>query len=673
MSLYAFRKERLYVLVGTLITICTSVLHANEVDSVSKHIRSLGRVTVNAKRSSQKISVAMPTQVLTSKTMQDLGLQGLADAVRRMAGVTVKDYGGIGGLKTVSVRGLGAEHTAVSYDGVVVSNCQAGQIDISRFNLDDVETLTFSVGQHPDLLQSARMYASAGVLSLQTKNPLEGKDKPFSIEATLKGGSFGMLNPSIRWAQRLAERTAISLNGNYLRADGRYPFTLINGKNVTQEKRHNSDVSQWNAEGNVFHTFKDQSRLTAKVYYYESERGLPGSVILYNNLSKERLWDKNAFVQTKYNKTFSTKWRMQAEGKYNYSWSRYEDTNVKYQGGKQTDVNKQQEYYLSASVLWTPLECLSISWANDGAYNTLQSNLPNNPQPERWTWLSALNARWQWKWFTLTGTLVNTFATERVELGDCPSDRKRLSPSFSFMYRPFLSREFYLRLMYKDTFRVPTFNDMYYDRIGNTALLPEKAQEYNVGLTWRSPSWKSVDFISLTVDGYYNKVTNKIIAMPSMYVWRMMNYGRVDITGVDVSLQSRFNLFDKAALSLSAVYAYQDAVDLSNAESKTYKHQIPYTPMHSGNVGAIVETAWVNVGYSVVLVGERYCLRQNNPKSLMNSYHEHTLSLSHTFDLDKCDLRLQVEAVNLTDEQYDVIRYYPMPGRSFRGTINVKF
>ena len=60
------------------------------------------------------------------------------------AGANVKDYGGIGGLKTVSVRNIGAAHTAVSYDGVVVSNSQAGQIDIGRFSLDNVSTLFFS-------------------------------------------------------------------------------------------------------------------------------------------------------------------------------------------------------------------------------------------------------------------------------------------------------------------------------------------------------------------------------------------------------------------------------------------------------------------------------------------------------------------------------------------------
>ena len=50
------------------------------------------------------------------------GFRSVGDAVRFLSGVTVKDYGGVGGLKTVSVRGLGAMHTNVSYDGISITN-----------------------------------------------------------------------------------------------------------------------------------------------------------------------------------------------------------------------------------------------------------------------------------------------------------------------------------------------------------------------------------------------------------------------------------------------------------------------------------------------------------------------------------------------------------------------
>lgn len=648
-----------------------TVVYGAEPDSTDQAVHALKSVTVDARRQLQQTAVAMPVQQLTGNQLKALGVQNMADAVRRFAGATVKDYGGIGGLKTVSVRGLGAEHTAVVYDGVSVSNCQAGQIDIGRFNIDDVETLSLSVGQQNDLLQSARLYASAGVLAVSTRNPLEGNEKPLALSARLKGGSFGLVNPSIKWAQRLGEHTTYSVNGNFLRADGSYPFTLVNGEQVTREKRRNTDIQSWYAEGNLYHTFKDRSRLDTKVYYFDSERGLPGSVILYNNQANERLWDRNAFVQTRYRKTFSEFWRIQAEGKYNYSWNRYEDADVKYQHGRKTELNTQQEYYLSATALWTPCEDFSLSWANDGAVNTLESDIPANPQPLRVTWLSALNARWQWRWLTLNGTLVHTWVDEQVEQGDKPAGLRRFSPTVSLLYRPWASRDFHVRLMYKETFRVPTFNDLYYTIMGNTGLRPEKAHEYNAGLTWSGAPWRWTDYLMLTADGYYNRVDDKIVAMPSTYVWRMLNYGKVNIAGADVVFQGRFRLGDAYALQLSGTYAWQKAVDRTDPKAQNYGHQIPYTPKHSGNTGMVVETPWLNVGYSIVFAGERYSMKQNLPRYRLERYQEHTLSLSREFRLRQCRLRLQAEVVNLTDEQYDVIKYYPMPGRSYRGTVQV--
>lgn len=102
-------------------------------DTITGKVHQIDKVTVTARKLPNKITSAVPIQTLSQQDISQLGIQNMADAVRRFAGANVKDYGGIGGLKTVSIRNMGAAHTAVSYDGVVVSNCQAGQIDIGRF------------------------------------------------------------------------------------------------------------------------------------------------------------------------------------------------------------------------------------------------------------------------------------------------------------------------------------------------------------------------------------------------------------------------------------------------------------------------------------------------------------------------------------------------------------
>ena len=270
----------------------------------------IDEVVVTAERSRKtNIFETIPVQSLSGNDIRQLGLQNIADAVKRMAGTNVKDYGGIGGMKTVSVRNLGAQHTAVSYDGITVSNTQAGQIDIGRFSLDNVGMLSMAIGQGSDIMQTARHYASAALLAIETERPVLDKGDS-RLRLALKGGSWGQLNPSVRWWCQAGENTMTTLDADYMRADGRYPFVLRNGKEKSNEKRNNSDIEQWHGEANVLHKFGDGGSLDTKAYFYHSQRGVPGSVVLYNDNSKERLWDENFFLQTAYKRHIPNAWML---------------------------------------------------------------------------------------------------------------------------------------------------------------------------------------------------------------------------------------------------------------------------------------------------------------------------------------------------------------------------
>ena len=428
------------------------------VDSVNELRHELGNVSVTAVHSSSKVTSTTTVQVLTNADFKKQGLQNVGDAVKRFAGTNVRDYGGIGGLKTVSVRNLGAAHTAVSYDGVAVSNCQAGQIDVGRFSLDNVSSLSLAVGHDDELLQSARLYASAGVLKIETEKPYFETKSHYS-ELKLGGGSFGFISPSFRHWQKLGEATSMVASANYLRADGNYPFVLENGKLTGEERRQNSDIESYQGELNVFHSFAADDEMRVKAYYFKSERGLPGAVVLYNNHSDERLWDENFFMQARYKKTFSPKVSLLVQGKYNYAWNKYVDEGVEYVGGKQTDINRQNEYYISGAMSYKASDKIDISLSQDGAINKLNTNGVNGPEPLRYTSLTALNARYHSNRLKVLGTLVGTYITDDVETGTKPEARKRLSPAVSVSYRLLDNQQLFVRGMYKNTFRVPTFTD----------------------------------------------------------------------------------------------------------------------------------------------------------------------------------------------------------------------
>ena len=642
-------------------------------DSTQTLTQIIEEVYIHARRLPHEVSATAPEQMMHRETMRALAIQNAGDAMRHFAGTTIKDYGGIGGLKTVSVRGLGAMHTAISYDGVVIGNCQAGQIDLGRFSSNSLGCISLHVGQSDEMTSTARALASGSMVSMNSPTP-QWSERPLQIEAGIMCGSFGLYTPSVSYSQKLGKQTWTNINANFSTAHGSYPYTLTNGHRITTEHRTNTDITQFSGEWNLHHEFTNGSHIDTKVYYFNSERGLPGAVILYNNHTTERLADRNTFAQACYTKQWNHQWQLSTIAKYTYGWNRYTDTNVKYNDGKQTDENLQHEFYAATSLLYRPTMNWSFSLAQDGYANTLSSNLPSCPFPVRYTSLTALQAQYRNEWIRIKSSLLATLVNETTRDSQKFKQTKtsNLTPTLSTSIRPFSHIPLFVRLMYKETFRMPTFNDLYYFRSGNKNLRPERADEYNIGITWQAPQMKFIDELTLTVDGYFNNVKDKIVAFPTTYVWKMANYGHVHITGVDATFTTHCHITKDMTANISANYTLLHAIDITDPKAQGYRVQLPYTPLHSGSGRLLLTTPWINVGYSMVAASKRYSMSEQTARYRIAPYTEHTITFSHTFKLRTTHLTAQAEAINFTNTQYEVIQYYPMPGRQIRLSLTFK-
>lgn len=664
---------RNFIFIVAFYALTAMMAQAAEEADTARRVDIATGVTVTAQRAPNRVNTEIPVQTITSTAIRELGLPDVAAAVKHFAGANVKDYGGIGGMKTVSVRNMGASHTAVAYDGVPVSNCQGGQIDIGRFSIDNVSTLSLAVGQAEDMLQPAKLFGSGAVLMISTLRPEPPQGKKSAYMAEVKGGSWGYVSPSARWWQRLGSSTLLGVYASMMRSDGSYPFTLVNGKYVTREKRYNSQVWSWHTEANLTHTFNQGGELAVKGYYYDSQRGIPGAVTLYNPISTETLRDRNAFVQASYTQQFNEQWSMRAVAKYNYGYNRDSETGPQFTDGYYFDIHRQHEYYLSGTAMWRGSEIFALSLAQDGILNTLRSTMADCPMPDRYTSLTALTARLTPGPVTATATLLATVQREHVRQGEGPKDINRLNPSLSVSYRPVESEMLFVRALYKNTFRTPSFNDLYYSRLGNRSLNPERAHEFNAGVTWSKQLASCVQYFTVTLDGYYNLVTDKIVAFPTTYVWRMANYGKVRAGGIDATLATAITLPANMTLNVSGNYTWQRAIDVTDPTQKIYRHQLPYTPRHSGSALATLSTPWATLGYTLTAVGARYFMPQNIDENRISGYAEHSLNLSRTQKLKGVELTANVEVLNLTNRQYDIVKYYPMPGRSWRAGLKITF
>ena len=638
--------------------------------------KQLDEVEVTAKNAVKPSST--PIQEFKQYRLKELNALQVSDAVKHFSGVIVKDYGGIGGLKTVSVRSLGAAHTAVAIDGIAMGNAQNGQIDIGRFSLDNVDVISLTNGQDDQIFQPARQVSAASVLNIKSTFP-EFDNKLVKGRVSFKGGSFGLLNPAATVAIKMSNKLAMTLSGEYLFANGRYPYVLeygSEGDSSSVELRQNTDVENIRAELALYGKDSVQDG-NVKAYFFQSKRGLPGATIFYNtaNFSSQRITDRDFFVQGHYRRQLMPKLAFQLNAKYQYSFTHYLDPVYLGSLGKEESFYHQQEGYLSAGLLYNVLSSLSFSLNTDGIISTLDADLQNFAYPIRYQWLTALSGKYVNDWVIASATALFTVVDEEVRSGTASKGYFRVNPFVSATFKPFRKINLRFRVFYKNIFRLPTFNDLYYGRVGNINLKPESTNQYNVGITYKAYLADFLPKVELSCDVYHNSVRDKIVAYPTknIYTWTMLNYGKVSINGIDFTGEVSLKPHSKVMILLGASYTYNRALNVTDPNSSDYKHQIPYTPRISGSGRASLQTPWFDINYSLIWSGHRYAVNQNYAENRVEGFFDHSISASHDFLIKQHVLGINLECLNLTNKNYAVVRYFPMPGRSWRATVYWKF
>ena len=654
---------------SVLVLFCSMRCIASDTTQVTGATRLLDEVEIRAVYSSN-IRTTSPLQLLKGDDLKKMNALQVSDAVKFFSGVQVKDYGGVGGLKTVSIRSLGSNHTTIAYDGIALADYQTGQIDLGRFSLDNVEVLSLSIGESDDIFQTARMQSTAGALNIISKKPQLDGNKTFGVKSGMKAGSFGFLNPSIIYEQRLNNIFSSQVSAEWMKTNGNYPYIhhYDHGKDSIA-LRKNSDVERLNLETNIIGNIGDDKELLLKAYYYHSDRRLPGAVLSGQQAHHERANDDNFFIQSQFKQRFSQKMKFQANAKFDYSYTDYGNI---YQTHITENEYYQHEYYLNATVYYEPATFLALSWANDGSFGKFSNNFKDCPYPSRTMWQSALSGKVNMERLVLNGSLLNTYVFEEVKVGTSPDNQYHLSPYFGFSWKLFEHQSLYFRGFYKDAFRLPTFGDLYYPRVGNRDLKPESARQHDLGISWVSSIHSHIPYISIVGDVYYNLVRDKIVAYPkgSLLIWSTENIGKAVIKGLDINFSMHLKTFENILLKLNTTYTYQDARVKTDSSLASYNQQIAFIPKHSGSGCLGFVSPLVDINYTVLFSGKRYDRNYNALQYELMSYIDQSISLSKTFTLNKVKLFFSGECLNIFDARYEIVRNYPLPGRSFKVTLS---
>lgn len=656
---------------STALTAVISVFSVNAANDTTA--RNLQEFEVVSERVRKEVTSTAPLFNLTNERMKTMGVTDISDALHRLPGVNIRDYGGAGGMKTVSVRGFGTTHTGVIYDGIVLSDCQSGKIDLARYSLDNVGSLSLIIGDNNDIFVPAKASASAASIIITTESVPTANDSLWHVTGQMRFASFGTYNPYFKVGKTLNPKFSFSVIGEYTHARNNYPFTLTNGKLVTRERRNNSMMNSWHGEINTRWRPTSSSTLDAKIYYYDNNRELPGAVILYNPICREELRDRNFFGQLTYKNLSLSKFSFQGLAKFNWDASLYHDENGKYPGGVLDEDYWQREVYLSGSAMYLPTDRLSFNYSADYIYNGMTTNQMEVVGPWRHSVLQSLTGKFKNSWLVATARLLLSVYENGAKEGEAAQDRTKLSPSVSVSVQPWQSRMFFIRASYKNIFRMPTFNESYYFRMGSTSLRPEDTNQLNLGLTWQYNTTGWMNSLVLTGDVYYNHVKDKIEAVPTnMFIWQMNNIDKVRAYGADVTANATFRLARRQNLVFAGNYSWQRVQPRTSKLNPDYNKQLAYTPIHSGALSLSWENPWVDVVLHGTGVSDRYGTSTNLPITRIKGYVDCGATLMRSFKFKRNAIDLRFDLTNIFDTQYEIVADYPMPGRAWKFTVTYK-
>lgn len=620
----------------------------------------------------EEVSLIMPKEpeslgrtsqtLITENEIELSNSESVADAVNLSPGILVRDYGGLGGLKTVSVRSLGAEHTVVFYDGIRCLNAQNGISDLGRISAENISSIKIVKGINLEKGLPASAYASSATLSIQSKKP--GNDNDLS--ASFSCGSFSYYSGSFLFNRKFNDKLGLGLSGTIRNSEGNYPYSYENGTNKISGFRNNGDLFDGRVEGNLLWKINSGKSLSVKGFFSGSNRGLPGAIIYYNDVNTDRSQNMDSFIQSIFSNKASENNGYNIYLKAGYNKLKYTDPEYLNSKGYLENLYAQYEASGSFSGFRQLRKWLFLNLSSDLHYNHL--NWFSNPNPGRFTSVSDLNFLVQNKKFEGQAGISETIFWEEGQQVYL-EEKLLFSPYVGFSFSALKGTT--IRASYKRNFRLPNFNELYYNLIGNTSLKPEKAQNLNLGITHVRERFLFWDVIRISADVFQSIIIDKIVAVPTqnLFVWSMKNVREVRARGVEISGLGQTLLFKKIHFDFMGSYTYQLSSDLSYG----VENQLAYTPINTWNLTGSLRRKNIVLGYFLTYCGERYTQQQNIPENYLSPYMIHDCSIAYKINVDHYLINLKAEINNVFDLQYQVINNFPMPGRYYKVKIAISY
>ncbi len=589
----------------------------------------------------------LPVTLIDKSVIDAASNRQLTDVLDRVPGLTVKDYGGIGGLKTVSIRGTSGNQSLVMIDGMRLSSNQNGIFDFSTFPLSSVSGVEVVRGGASALFGGN---AIGGVINIITS-----VEQDYKIKLNSGIGSFGDKYFEIASADKILG-SPYNLQVNLLNTTGDYPFEFTEFGNKITAKRSNGEFT--NLSATLAGLIPDENwNLKYRAMFRNSNRGIPGAALQGHIESPNAtLAESESIMLFSAGRQLDSSSQLSMGVLLRTNSFRYKDPDALGFGSGGLNSNfLNNDMELTAKYSFA-FGILNYELGVESSFADLSGDML---QPETGNYVDRTSAAVFGRAETEDMDLIIGRAAFNFGFrGDYLSDMTdgAVSPLAGGMLL-INDLPLKIKMQYSYNFRPPSFNEMYYLNYGSAGLVPERSHSLNLGM-----EFFPLTYLTLNAEAFAINTTNQILSVPkSPVAWTAENIGNVTTRGLEFNLNMSF--MDKL-LSFDLAYTRQIALDMT-AGSLTYNKQVPYIPQEVLFLASTMQYNNLMAGVSIQYSSYRYALLANNYSSMLPQFMLIDIFLSYEFDFIGNDCALHLKADNIMDKKYELVRKYPMPGRSF--------
>jgi vitamin B12 transporter len=604
----------------------------------------LKEVQVTANRL-QNFSFGNKTVSIDRLALKNHASNSLADLLASESQVFIKSYG-IAGLSSPSFRGSGAGHTAVLWNGFTIASPMSGQIDFSLVPVNFMNSVKLQFGGSGALWGSGSV---GGTVHLNNTNEFNAGT---SIQTAINYGSFEDKQQNMELS--FSKKKFIS-STKFFNHDAKNDFPYINRAQVGKpiQKLENAQLKQYGLLQENSWKINDNQKMGVRLWYQMNDRNIPASM----TSSAGQANQQDEF----YRSTFD--WQLTKEKTSVFFRSALFNETLHYTDPSISLVSDSR-HQLFISEAESKIKLSTTQALNIGVTNTyskaITKNYANNPEQNR----TALFASYLLHIKNDTWKASATARKEFITSGANPF-------TACVGAEGWIVKKIRLRGNASTNYRLPTFNDLYWAKGGNPNLVPESgfSQELAAAFIHRS----KIISVEGEITGFSNRVTNWIMWAPdNTGTWSPRNVLSVWLRGLEYDLKTIYT-FSNFKASLSAKYHFVFATNekMIAQETSSLHKQLIYTPAEKANANATLEYRNTQLSFSYNYVGYRYTTSDN--VEYLKPYHFANLSIGKEFKWEQASVRVFFQTINLWNESYQVIAYYPLPGRHYQAGISISF